>query len=113
MTTRVPAIYVDVDDTLIRSVGTKRIPIPATVALVKALSERGAALFLWSRGGATYAREVAEELKVADCFEAFLPKPQLLLDDRRRGPGAGEDVTSAGCLRVVAPGALRCLAPSS
>lgn len=81
MTARVPAIYVDVDDTLIRSIGTRRIPIPATVGLVKALKDRGAALFLWSRGGARYAQEVAEELKVADCFEAFLPKPQLLLDD--------------------------------
>jgi predicted HAD superfamily phosphohydrolase YqeG len=81
MTSRVPAIYVDVDDTLVRSFGSKRIPMPATVALVKALKDRGAVLYLWSRGGAAYARETAEELKIADCFEAFLPKPQLLLDD--------------------------------
>ena len=80
-----PAIYVDVDDTLIRTFGTKRIPMPATVALVKALKDRGAALFLWSRGGATYAREVAQELKIDHCFDAFLPKPQLLLDDAEVG----------------------------
>lgn len=81
MTKPAPAIYVDVDDTLVRTIGTKRIPMPGTVALVRSLKDRGASLFLWSRGGAAYARSVAQELKIDHCFEAFLPKPQLLLDD--------------------------------
>jgi FMN phosphatase YigB (HAD superfamily) len=80
-----PAIFVDVDDTLVRTIGTRRIPVPATVAIVKALKDRGAELFLWSRGGAGYARQVARELEIEGCFDAFLPKPQLLLDDAEVG----------------------------
>lgn len=74
-------VYVDIDDTLIRSVGTKRIPLPSTVGYVQALSEQGARLFCWSAGGAEYAREVASELGIESCFEAFLPKPELMIDD--------------------------------
>jgi hypothetical protein len=76
-----PAIYVDVDDTLLRSSGSKRIPMTAMVSLVRALRAAGATLFCWSTAGATYARDAAEELGLRDCFEAFLPKPQILLDD--------------------------------
>jgi hypothetical protein len=80
----IPILYVDVDDTLVRSVGgSKRLPIAHMVALVRELKERGAQLYCWSTGGAAYARESAEEVGVADCFEAFLPKPHLLLDDVR------------------------------
>ncbi|HEX2531156.1 MAG TPA: hypothetical protein VHK70_06750 [Burkholderiaceae bacterium] len=46
------AVFVDVDDTLVRSVGTKRIPIPAAIAVVKELHRNGVQLFLWSSGGA-------------------------------------------------------------
>lgn len=81
MNSRPAVIYVDVDDTLIRSAGSKRIPMPATVKLVRALHDHGAVLYLWSRGGAAYAREVAEELGIVQCFETFLPKPELLVDD--------------------------------
>ncbi|MGC4120771.1 MAG: HAD family hydrolase [Myxococcales bacterium] len=80
-----PAVFVDLDDTLVRSAGTKRIPMTSMLELVRSLHERGAVLFLWSRGGSGYARTVAEELKVADCFQAFLPKPQILLDDAEVG----------------------------
>jgi predicted HAD superfamily phosphohydrolase YqeG len=76
-----PVIYVDVDDTIVRSFGSKRIPIAATVRLVRELKEQGVHLYCWSRGGAAYARTAAEELGVEDCFEAFLPKPEMLLDD--------------------------------
>jgi phosphoserine phosphatase len=78
-------VYVDVDDTLVRSVGTKRIPIPAAVRHVRDLKQQGAELYCWSSGGAEYARRSAEELGVADCFTAFLPKPQVLLDDQEIG----------------------------
>lgn len=75
-------IYVDVDDTLVRTYGSKRIPITATIEHIKALKDEGATLYCWSSGGAEYAKSTAIELEIADIFEAFLPKPQMLLDDR-------------------------------
>jgi predicted HAD superfamily phosphohydrolase YqeG len=75
-------VYVDVDDTLVRSIGTKRIPLPHVVAHVRELKSQGAALYCWSTGGAEYARQSAEELGIASCFVGFLPKPQLLIDDQ-------------------------------
>jgi predicted HAD superfamily phosphohydrolase YqeG len=77
-----PIIYVDIDDTLIRSFGSKRIPMTEMVRLVRELKAAGAALYCWSTGGAQYAKESAAELGLTSCFEAFLPKPQLMLDDR-------------------------------
>lgn len=76
------AIFVDVDDTLIRSIGTKRVPMPAVVAQVRALHASGATLYLWSSGGADYARESAGELGIAGCFVGFLPKPDVYIDDQ-------------------------------
>jgi predicted HAD superfamily phosphohydrolase YqeG len=75
-------VYVDVDDTLVRSAGTKRVPIPAVVEHVRQLHAKGALLYCWSSGGADYARSAAEELKIAPCFVAFLPKPQIIIDDQ-------------------------------
>jgi len=75
-------VFVDVDDTLIRSVGAKRIPMPAVVARIRELHEAGALLYLWSSGGAEYARSAASELGIASCFVAFLPKPDAYLDDQ-------------------------------
>ena len=75
-------VYVDVDDTLVRSAGTKRIPMPRLIERVKRLHAEGAILYLWSTGGQDYARATAEELKIANCFVAFLPKPTLILDDQ-------------------------------
>lgn len=75
-------IFVDVDDTLIRSVGTKRIPIPSTIARVRTLKELGNQLFLWSSGGADYARAAALELGIETCFDGFLPKPSVYIDDQ-------------------------------
>ena len=75
-------VFIDVDDTLVRSAGTKRIPMPAVVKRVRELHQRGDALYLWSSGGADYARSSAIELDIADCFLAFLPKPDVYLDDQ-------------------------------
>lgn len=75
-------VFVDVDDTLMRSVGTKRIPMPAVVAHVRAMYEQGVALYLWSSGGTEYARASAAELGIEHCFLAFLPKPDAYLDDQ-------------------------------
>jgi hydroxymethylpyrimidine pyrophosphatase-like HAD family hydrolase len=75
-------IFIDVDDTLIRSVGTKRIPIPAVISRVRQLKQEGATLYLWSSGGAEYCRATATELKIDDCFVNFLPKPTVYIDDQ-------------------------------
>jgi hydroxymethylpyrimidine pyrophosphatase-like HAD family hydrolase len=75
-------VFVDVDDTLIRSVGQTRIPMPAVAARVRELHSQGAALYLWSSGGADYARASAVELGLEHCFVAFLPKPDIYIDDQ-------------------------------
>ena len=77
--------YVDVDDTLVRSFGPKRIPMTEMVRHVRALSEAGVSLYAWSSGGGDYARESAKELGIDDCFKAFLPKPNVLIDDQDIG----------------------------
>lgn len=75
-------IYVDIDDTLVRSFGSKRIPMTPVVEHVRSLKTEGAELYAWSTAGAAYARQSAEELGIAMCFVGFLPKPQVLLDDQ-------------------------------
>ena len=75
-------IFVDVDDTLIRSVGKKRIPMPSVIAGIKALHQEGASLYLWSSGGGDYARASAAELGIEDLFIGFLPKPDAYVDDQ-------------------------------
>jgi phosphoglycolate phosphatase-like HAD superfamily hydrolase len=75
-------IFVDVDDTLVRSVGQKRIPMPRVVDSVRTLHRQGVHLYLWSSGGADYARHCATELGIVDCFIAFLPKPHAYIDDQ-------------------------------
>jgi phosphoserine phosphatase len=75
-------IYVDVDDTLVRSVGRSRIPMASVVEHVRNLKAEGAILYCWSSGGGEYAQASAEELGIADCFVAFLPKPNVVLDDQ-------------------------------
>ena len=73
--------YVDVDDTLVRSFGRKRIPMPEMVNHIHRLRDEGAELYCWSSGGANYARQSAQELGLEDCFLGFLPKPHVMLDD--------------------------------
>lgn len=75
-------VFVDVDDTLVRSVGSKRIPMPSVIQHVRDLHSQGAVLYCWSAGGAEYARRSAEEFGLADCFTAFLPKPNVFIDDQ-------------------------------
>lgn len=70
-------IYVDVDDTLIRTAGCKRIPVSEVGDHVLRQFEAGAELYCRSSGGADYAREVATELGLDHCFTTFLPKPQV------------------------------------
>jgi cation transport ATPase len=75
-------VFIDVDDTLIRTFSTKRIPITHMVDKVCRLHEEGAELYLWSSGGADYARASAQELGIEKCFAGFLPKPDLYIDDQ-------------------------------
>lgn len=75
-------VFVDVDDTLVRSTGSTRIPIPSVIQHVRELHAQGAILYCWSAGGAEYARRSAEEFGLAGCFTAFLPKPNVFIDDQ-------------------------------
>lgn len=75
-------VFVDVDDTLVRSAGTKRIPAPAVIARVRSLKDEGAEVFLWSSGGADYCRASAAELGLTDCIDGYLPKPTVYIDDQ-------------------------------
>jgi len=75
-------VYVDIDDTIVRSVGAKRIPMPKVIQHVRDLKKQGAVLFCWSSGGGEYAKQSAKEFGIAECFEAFLPKPNIMIDDQ-------------------------------
>lgn len=75
-------VFVDVDDTLVRSFGSKRIPMPAVIERVDDMHALGVELYCWSRGGATYAMESAVELGLAHCFVGYLPKPDVMVDDQ-------------------------------
>lgn len=74
--------FVDVDDTLMRFAGTKRMPVQNVVSHVRSLFREGAILYCWSSGGAEYACQMAVELQIDDCFAAFLPKPNVIIDDQ-------------------------------
>jgi predicted HAD superfamily phosphohydrolase YqeG len=75
-------IFVDVDDTLVRSFGSKRIPIPSVINAIRQLKTKGAILYCWSSRGSEYARSSAIELGLDDCFMAYLPKPNAMIDDQ-------------------------------
>ncbi|WP_199242820.1 hypothetical protein [Vitiosangium sp. GDMCC 1.1324] len=74
------AIYLDAEDTLVSGTAGAPLPRERLVARVRELARKGAGLYLWSRHGAEQARRVAAELGLEDCFQAFLPKPQVLID---------------------------------
>lgn len=74
-------VYVDVDETFVRSYGAKRIPMPPVIAHIEELKEQGAIMYCWSSGGADYAEASAKEFGIAHCFVGFLPKPVVTIDD--------------------------------
>ena len=74
-------VDVDVDDTFVRSASHSRVPMPEVIEAIRRLHRDGATLYCWSSGGGDYARQSAEEFGVAECFVAFLPKPDIMLDD--------------------------------
>lgn len=71
-------IFVDVDLTIVDHQG---ILLPHVAEAMHTLYDAGCNLFLWSTGGATYCREVAEKAGIAQLFDAFLPKPDIYIDD--------------------------------
>jgi len=71
-------VFVDVDLTLIDH---RSVPLPNAVEAMHSLHDGGCHLFLWSTGGADYCRSVAERMQIASLFEAFLPKPDIYIDD--------------------------------
>ena len=75
-------VYVDVDDTLVRTFGSKQMPVLSTIQHVRDLFQQGAVLYCWSSAGAEYARRIAKEYGIDGCFSGFLPKPHLLIDDQ-------------------------------
>ncbi len=84
MTTASPVcIYIDVDQTLVRTVAGRWVPNQDLRQKVREWKAAGAVLYCWSSQGADYARRAAQECRVADCFVAFLPKPHVLVDDQK------------------------------
>jgi hypothetical protein len=75
-------VFVDVDDTLVRSSGNNRIPMVSVIDHIRSLAGSGATLYCWSSGGPDYAKESAEELGISECFLGYLPKPNVFLDDQ-------------------------------
>jgi hypothetical protein len=75
-------VYIDVDDTLVRSAGTKTMPVPSMAEHARGLASSGAELYCWSTAGAEYARSTALRLGIAQYFVAFLPKPHIVIDDQ-------------------------------
>jgi len=90
--------YIDVDDTLIRTVGNIVIPIIDTVNWAKGVDLTKNILYLWSRGGADYAKGIAAKLGISELFTAFLSKPDTLIDD--------QDIKDWSHLRVHHPSSL-------
>lgn len=76
-------VFIDVDDTLVRSFGSKQIPITHSVNCLKKLFQNGVEIFLWSSGGAEYCKKVAQNLGVSECIKGYLPKPNAYIDDQK------------------------------
>jgi hypothetical protein len=71
-------VFVDVDLTLVDHQG---VLLPNVAAAMQTLYDGGCHLFLWSTGGAAYCRQVAERAGIDHLFHAFLPKPDIFVDD--------------------------------
>lgn len=74
-------IYVDVEGTFVNSIGHRQVPIESVVKHLRELYEHGATLYCWSSAGADFAHQAAKTAQLEDCFKAFLPKPNVLIDD--------------------------------
>jgi hypothetical protein len=73
-------IYIDVDDTLIRTFGTKQIPIPRSADYFRRMH-------MSYTDGVELEQTILETLRqssvsISDLSASFLPKPDIVLDDR-------------------------------
>jgi len=75
-------IYIDVDGTLVQTVGEKNLPDDALVTRLREWRNQGAQLYCWSSRGADYAHSTAKGLRIEGCFVGFLTKPHVLVDDQ-------------------------------
>jgi len=71
-------IFVDVDLTLVDASGN--LLDGAREALAR-LKDKGCHLFLWSSGGVDYTKKIAARYQLADLFEGFAAKPDIIIDD--------------------------------
>ena len=71
-------VFVDVDLTLVDANG--RLLDGAREALQR-LQDEGCHLFLWSSVGMDYARKVAALHGLAELFEGYVSKPDIVIDD--------------------------------
>ncbi len=75
-------VFVDVDNTIMISTEHGERGLYKAIKFVKQLHEKGFELYCWSQAGAAYAEKACEFLGIKDLFKAFLPKPNMCLDDR-------------------------------
>lgn len=71
-------VFIDVDLTLVDANG--KLLAGAREALNR-LKDEGCHLFLWSTCGTDYCRKIAGLHGLADFFEGFSAKPDILIDD--------------------------------
>jgi len=71
-------VFVDVDMTLVDASGKL---LDGAREGLKLLKDEGCHLFLWSTVGVEYARTGAARHQLADLFEGYASKPDIIIDD--------------------------------
>lgn len=85
-------VYVDVDNTLMGTHEGKEVPLRGTIKMLKQLHEKGFELYCWSQCGKEYAKFVCDWLGISDLFQAFLPKPNMIIDDHEWSEWCGQRI---------------------
>jgi cation transport ATPase len=75
-------IYIDVDGTLERSLLGFKTSNESMVDAIRRLHGEGMTIYIWSADGAEKAREAARRAGIESLCADFLPKPNLLVDDK-------------------------------
>ena len=73
-------VFIDVDDPKLG--GTDASDTDALARHVRELHDRGLVLYCWSSSGADDCRDLAKQLGIVDCFVGFLPKPDVMIDEK-------------------------------
>jgi len=84
-----PLICFDVDGTLLQNAAGADVPRPHVIKLLKLLHSKGNTIYVWSGGGAEYARIQATRLGLDDLITGYASKkdadhikPYLAIDDQ-------------------------------